>query len=108
MHDGVGARVNNGGGRTTLLEITKCGDRYLRTLLIQGARSASRTIARRRAIRNLGQVFSNSDVRVNGGGSGIGEQKTLESCRRSFLAERFTCRENQEHEDRCIYEPASP
>jgi transposase len=35
-------RQHSSGGKTVLLGITKRGDRYLRTLLIHGARSALR------------------------------------------------------------------
>jgi transposase len=38
-------------GHTVLLGISRRGDRYLRTLLVHGARSAMRTIPRRRTAR---------------------------------------------------------
>jgi transposase len=41
-------RQNSSGGRNVLLGISKRGDRYLRTLLIHGARSAVRAIERRK------------------------------------------------------------
>ncbi len=41
------------GGRTVLLRISKRGDRYLRTLLVHGARSAMRTIERRPGARGV-------------------------------------------------------
>jgi transposase len=50
---GLVPRQHSSGGKTVLLGITKRGDRYLRTLLIHGARSAlrqgKRTVIRRRA-----------------------------------------------------------
>jgi transposase len=39
---GLVPRQHSSGGKTVLLGITKRGDRYLRTLLIHGARSALR------------------------------------------------------------------
>jgi len=48
---GLVPRHRASGGRTVLLGISKRGDRYLRTLLIHGARSAMRTIERRRTAR---------------------------------------------------------
>ena len=44
---GLVPRQRSTGGRTTLLGISKRGDRYLRTLLIHGARSAIRVAPRR-------------------------------------------------------------
>ena len=44
---GVVPRQRSTGGRTTLLGISKRGDRYLRTLLTHGARAALRTAPRR-------------------------------------------------------------
>lgn len=41
------------GGHAILLGISKRSDRYLRTLLIHGARSAMHTIERRRAARSI-------------------------------------------------------
>ena len=49
-HFGVelgGPRQNSSGGKTNLGRITKRGDTYLRTLLIQGAKSAVMTAHRR-------------------------------------------------------------
>lgn len=45
---GLVPRQNSSGGRNVLLGISKRGDRYLRTLLIHGARSAVRAIERRK------------------------------------------------------------
>ena len=45
---GLVPRQNSSGGRNELLGISKRGDRYLRTLLIHGARSAVRAIERRK------------------------------------------------------------
>jgi transposase len=50
---GLVPRHRASGGRTMLLGISKRGDRYLRTLLIHGARSAVRTIERRRTARGV-------------------------------------------------------
>ena len=44
---GVVPRQHSTGGRTVLLGISKRGDRYLRSLLIHGARAALRTAPRR-------------------------------------------------------------
>jgi len=44
---GLVPRHRASGGRTTVLGISKRGDRYLRTLLIHGARAALRTSERR-------------------------------------------------------------
>jgi transposase len=49
---GLAPRHRASGGRTVLLGISKRGDRYLRTLLVHGARSAMRTIERRRNRRS--------------------------------------------------------
>jgi len=49
---GVVPRQRSTGGRTTLLGISKRGDRYLRTLLIHGARSAIRVAAQRKDRRS--------------------------------------------------------
>jgi transposase len=45
---GLTPRQHSSGERTRLLGITKRGDAYLRTLLVQGARAVLRTVARRR------------------------------------------------------------
>jgi transposase len=45
---GLVPRQHSSGGRNLLLNISKRGDRYLRTLLIHGARSAVRAIERRK------------------------------------------------------------
>jgi transposase len=45
---GLVPRQHSSGGKSVLLGITKRGDRYLRTLLIRGARSAQ-TVQGRRA-----------------------------------------------------------
>lgn len=50
---GLVPRHRASGGRTMLLGISKRGDRYLRTLLVHGARSAMRTIERRRTARGV-------------------------------------------------------
>jgi transposase len=50
---GLVPRHRASGGRMTVLGISKRGDRYLRTLLVHGARSAMRTIERRRAARSV-------------------------------------------------------
>lgn len=50
---GLVPRHRASGGRTVLLGISKRGDRYLRTLLVHGARAAMRTIERRRAARSV-------------------------------------------------------
>lgn len=49
---GLVPRQRSTGGRTTLLGISKRGDRYLRTLLIHGARSAIRVAPRRKDRRS--------------------------------------------------------
>lgn len=49
---GLVPRQYSTGGRNVLLSITKRGDRYLRTLLIHGARSAIRTVERRKDPRS--------------------------------------------------------
>jgi len=46
-------RQHSSGGRTVLLGISKRGDRYLRTLFIHGARSAVRTVERRKDPRSV-------------------------------------------------------
>jgi transposase len=50
---GLVPRHRASGGRTVLLGISKRGDRYLRTLLVHGARSAMRTIERRPGARGV-------------------------------------------------------
>jgi len=50
---GLVPRHRASGGRTVLLGISKRGDRYLRTLLVHGARSALRTIERRPGARGV-------------------------------------------------------
>lgn len=50
---GLVPRQHSSGGRTVLLGISKRGDRYLRTLLIHGARSAVRTVEGRRDPRSV-------------------------------------------------------
>jgi transposase len=50
---GLVPRQHFSGGRNVLLGISKRGDRYLRTLLIHGARSAIRVVERRRDPRSL-------------------------------------------------------
>ena len=50
---GLVPRQRSTGGRPTLLGISKRGDRYLRTLLIHGSRSALRVAARRTDRRSL-------------------------------------------------------
>ena len=50
---GLVPREHSSGERTILLGISKRGDRYLRTLLIHGARSALRYARRRRDRRSL-------------------------------------------------------
>jgi transposase len=50
---GLVPRHRASGGHTTLLGISKRGDRYLRTLLVHGARSALRTIEGKRAARSV-------------------------------------------------------
>jgi transposase len=77
------------GGRPILLGISKRGDRYLRTLSIRGARSAMRTIERRRAARSIWQVASNSDVEATWR-QWHWRTKTLESCGPCCLEERIT------------------
>jgi transposase len=49
---GVAPRQNSSGGKPTLLGISKRGDVYLRTLLIDGARSAILAARRRNDSRN--------------------------------------------------------
>jgi transposase len=46
-------RQHFSGGRNVLLGISKRGDRYLRTLLIHGARSAVRVVERRKDPRSV-------------------------------------------------------
>src|SRR5712691_8810728 len=46
-------RQHSSGGKTVLLGISKRGDRYLRTLLIHGARSAVRTVESRKDLRSV-------------------------------------------------------
>jgi transposase len=48
---GLVPRQHSSGRRTVLLGISKRGDRYLRTLLIHGARSATRVAERKRDAR---------------------------------------------------------
>jgi len=50
---GLVPRQYSTGGRNVLLSISKRGDRYLRTLLIHGARSAIRTVERRKDPRSM-------------------------------------------------------
>ena len=50
---GLVPRHRASGGHTVLLGISKRGDRYLRTLLVHGARSAMRTIERRPGARGV-------------------------------------------------------
>ena len=50
---GLVPRHRASGGRAVLFGISKRGDRYLRTLLVHGARSAMRTVERRRDARGL-------------------------------------------------------
>jgi transposase len=50
---GLVPRQRSSGGKAVLLGISKRGDRYLRMLLIHGARSALRTVERRRDPRSL-------------------------------------------------------
>ena len=50
---GLVPRHRASGGRTVLLGISKRGDRYLRTLLIHGARSALLRIERHRSARAI-------------------------------------------------------
>lgn len=50
---GLVPRQHSSGGKTVLLGISKRGDRYLRTLLIHGARSAVRTMERRTDLRSV-------------------------------------------------------
>jgi hypothetical protein len=47
---GLVPRQSSSGGKSVLGEITKRGDEYLRTLLIQGAKSAVFTVHRRRDV----------------------------------------------------------
>lgn len=65
---GITPRQHSSGGRTTLGRITKRGDTYLRTLLIQGARSALLTAHRRQD--RLSRWIVNTEKR-------IGYHKTL-------------------------------
>jgi transposase len=50
---GLVPRQHSSGQRTVLLGISKRGDRYLRTLLIHGARSATRVAERKRDARSI-------------------------------------------------------
>src|SRR5438552_3884462 len=50
---GLVPRQYSSGGRNVLLGISKRGDRYLRTLLIHGARAAVRVVERRRDRRSI-------------------------------------------------------
>lgn len=50
---GLVPRQHSSGGRNVLLGISKRGDRYLRTLLIHGARAAVRVVERRRDPRSI-------------------------------------------------------
>jgi transposase len=50
---GMVPRQHSSGGRNVLMSISKRGDRYLRTLLIHGARSAVRVVERRRDPRSI-------------------------------------------------------
>jgi transposase len=50
---GLVPRQHSSGGRNVLLGISKHGDRYLRTLLIHGARASIRVVERRRDARSL-------------------------------------------------------
>ena len=49
---GAGAAPTSSGGPSVLIGISKRGDRYLRTLLIHGARAALRFAARKRDSRS--------------------------------------------------------
>jgi transposase len=51
---GLVARQNSSGGKEKLLGISKRGDRYLRTLLVHGARSVVRSTQRRAQAGLLG------------------------------------------------------
>jgi Transposase IS116/IS110/IS902 family len=59
---GLVPRHRASGGRTVLLGISKRGDRYLRTLLVHGARSAMRTIERLILRGVSGPAVSSSDA----------------------------------------------
>ncbi len=50
---GLVPRQHSSGQRTVLLGISKRGDRYLRTLLIHGARAAARVAERKRYARSI-------------------------------------------------------
>jgi transposase len=50
---GLVPRQHSSGGRNVFLGISKRGDRYLRTLLIHGSRSAVRVVERRRDLRSI-------------------------------------------------------
>ena len=72
---GLVPRHRASGGRTVLLGISKRGDRYLRTLLVHGARSALRhDRATSRRARHLGRPAQASSWSQCGGG-GTGEQE---------------------------------
>jgi transposase len=57
---GLVPRQHSSGGRNVLLGISKRGDRYLRTLLIHGARSTVRVVERRRDPRSILQPSAHS------------------------------------------------
>jgi hypothetical protein len=71
---GLVPRHRASGGRTVLLGISKRGDRYLRTLLIHGARSALHRIERHRGARAMWPSGSTSWW-SQGGGGGAGQQE---------------------------------
>jgi transposase len=50
---GLVPRQHSSGGKTVLLGISNRGDRYLRTLFIHGARSAVRTVEKRKDPRSV-------------------------------------------------------
>jgi transposase len=63
---GLVPRQHSSGGRSLLLGISKRGDRYLRTLLIHGARAALRFAARKHDPRNrwIGAIRARRGVNI--------------------------------------------
>ena len=72
---GLVPRQNSSGGKTVLGRITKRGDDYLRTLLIQGAKSAVMTRAQ---TQRQDLAMAGAAARPRGlakGGGGVGQQE---------------------------------
>ena len=72
---GLVPRQHSSGGRSVLLGISKRGDRYLRTLLIHGARATLRFAARKRDPRSRWISAIEGTTRHEYRGGGIGQQE---------------------------------